>query len=82
MKSETKIRLYVEAVRELDRLRNLTPTEEFAAERKATIKTAQQKVRDSYKLLTGGELGKAARILDGREREGSLVMRPLAGCAA
>lgn len=67
MKSARKIQLYVEAVRELDRLRSLTPTEEFAAERAQTIKEAQVMVRERYRLLTGGELGKAARILEGRD---------------
>lgn len=54
---------YVAAVREVERLEGLTPSEEFAAERAATIKLAKKEVAELYRTLRGADLGAARREL-------------------
>lgn len=63
MKTDAKVHEYVAAVREVDRLSAIVPTDDYATELKANIKAAILKRAELYRTLRGSELGKARRIL-------------------
>lgn len=63
MRTDAKVHEYVAAVREVERLSAIVPTDDYAAELKANIKAAILKRSELYRTLRGSELGKARRIL-------------------
>ena len=54
---------YVAAVREVERLAALVPTEDYAAEVAANLKIAKKHASELYRTMRGTDLGAARREL-------------------
>jgi hypothetical protein len=66
MKGAAAIEKYVEAVRELRALEQADKDDGTTPERTQAIKQARVMVTERIRVLTGGQLGQARRVLEGR----------------